>query len=314
MASLRDIRNRISSVKNTQQVTRAMKMVAAAKLRKAQEQIFRTRPYAFKLGETITRLLHYIEVDSPVIALGPEGQRFFMERDTVERALLIIVTADRGLAGAFNANIIKLAEQTIEEHFSEHHNRGDLFLMCVGRKGHEYFKRRDFQLIGDYRGVFDKLTYEVPKQIMEEATEGFIEGKWDEVHILYNEFKNTISQNRIVEPLLPIPEERFVTPVMEKETEHEAKPKEGQLPDYIFEPDPRSILQVLIPKFLNFQVGRALLESNAAEQGARMVAMDNATTNADDLLRDLKLKYNRARQDAITKELIEITSGADALG
>ena len=131
--------------------------------------------------------------------------------------------------------------------------------------------------------------------------------------MVYNEFKNTISQNRIVEPLLPIPEERFVTPVMEKEMAHEAEVKEGQLVDYIFEPDPQTILRILIPKYLNFMMSRVLLESNAAEQGARMVAMDNATTNADELLRDLKLKYNRARQDAITKELIEITSGADAL-
>lgn len=304
MASLRDIRKRISSVKSTQQVTRAMKMVAAAKLRKAQERTFEMRAYAYKLGEIISHLKQHID---------PTAHPLFKPRESVQNVLLIVVTADRGLAGAFNANIIKLAEQTIQARYADHHRDGKLHLICVGRKSHEHFRRRNYQLVGDFRGVFNDLTFDDASSIMSLAVEGYEAGRWDSVEIVYNEFKNTISQNRIVEPLLPIPPEQFRTPVMERDVEHVATKKEGQQIDYIFEPEPISILNVLVPRFLHFTVWRALLESNAAEQGARMVAMDNATSNAEELMRDLRLKYNRARQDAITKELIEITSGADAL-
>ncbi len=304
MASLRDIRKRITSVKNTQQVTRAMKMVAAAKLRRAQERIFEMRAYAYKIGEIISHLKRHID---------PTAHALFQPREETNGVLLIIVTADRGLAGAFNANIIKRAEQAIAEQYAKHRDDGTLRLICVGRKAHEHFKRRDFHLVGDFRGVFNELSFDDAHKIVTEAVAGYREGRWDEVQLVYNEFKNTISQNRIVEPLLPIPPEQFVTPVMERDVEHTAQQKDGQVVDYIFEPDPISILNVLVPRFLHFTVWRALLESNAAEQGARMVAMDNATSNAQELIRNLQLKYNRARQDAITKELIEITSGADAL-
>jgi len=304
MASLRDIRNRISSVQNTQQVTRAMKMVAAAKLRRAQEAIFRTRPYAFKIGEIISHLKRHTD---------PGSHPLFAAREEVKAVLLVVVTADRGLAGAFNSNIIKVAEQTIHERYADLHASGNLFLLCVGRKGHEYFQKRGFRLVGDFRHAFDHLDFGTADRVMDEALEGFVEGRWDEVHIVYNEFKNTISQNRIAEPFLPIREEHFLTPVMERELGHMAEEKEGVAVDYIFEPRASTILEALVPRYLNYQVWRILLESNAAEQGARMVAMDNATSNASELIRDLKLKYNRARQDAITKELIEITSGADAL-
>ena len=304
MASLRDIRKRINSVKSTQQVTRAMKMVAAAKLRKAQERIFETRPYAYKIGEIISHLKRHVD---------PTTHPLFNLRDVVDNVLLIIVTGDRGLAGAFNANVIKLAEQTIQEDYAEMHANGQLFLICVGRKAHEHFSKRGYQLIGDYRGIFNDLSFETAQGIIGTAIEGYMEDRWDVVKVIYNEFKNTISQNRIVEPILPIPPEQFRTPVMERVVEHFAEEKEGQAVDYIFERDARSILKALFPRFLNYNMWRVLLESNAAEQGARMVAMDNATSNAEELIRDLKLKYNRARQDAITKELIEITSGADAL-
>ncbi len=304
MASLRDIRKRIGTVKNTQQVTRAMKMVAAAKLRKAQEGIFHTRPYAYKIGEIISHLKRHID---------PTAHPLFNLREVVDNVLLIIVTADRGLAGAFNANIIKQAEQVIDEEYAEMHANGQLFLICVGRKAHDHFAKRGFQIVGDHRGAFNNLTFDTAQEIIEEAIEGYMEDRWDVVTAVYNEFRNTISQNRIVEPILPIPPEQFVTPVMERDIEHMAHEKEGVAVDYIFERDAQSILEILLPRFLNYTMWRILLESNAAEQGARMVAMDNATSNAGELLRDLKLKYNRARQDAITKELIEITSGADAL-
>jgi F-type H+-transporting ATPase subunit gamma len=304
MASLRDIRDRIASVQNTQQVTRAMKMVSASKLRRAQDRILATRPYAFKLGEIISHLKRHVD---------PATHPLFTPRELTDGLLMVVVAADRGLAGAFNSNIIKLAEQTINERYAHIRDAGGLHLICVGRKAHEHFARRGYQLVGDFRNIFDKLGFDTADRIVDTAMEGFHADQWDEVHVVYNEFKNTISQNRIVEPFLPLQDEQFMTPVMESSHLHHAEEKEGVAVDYLFEPDAHAILDVLVPRFLNYQMWRVLLESNASEQGARMVAMENATNNAGEMIRDLKLVYNRARQDAITKELIEITSGADAL-
>ena len=180
MASLNDIRKRISSVKNTQQLTRAMKMVAAAKLRRAQEGIFRTRPYAFKISEIISHLKRHVD---------PTSHRLFNLRDVVDNVLIIIVTADRGLAGAFNANVIKTAEQTIREEYADIHANGQLFLMCVGRKSHEHFTKRGYQLVGDYRGVFNDLTFASAQDIIKKAIDGYMEDRWDVVKVVYNEFK-----------------------------------------------------------------------------------------------------------------------------
>lgn len=303
MASLRDIRTRINSVRNTQQVTRAMKMVAAAKLRKAQERIFSTRPYAFRLSEIISRLKEQLD---------PTLHELFLERDQVRRILFVVVTADRGLAGAFNSNIIKEAEQAMAA-YDDLRKRGDLYVLAVGRKGHEHFAKRGYQMVGSFRGVFDNLEFHTAHEVVQKIVEGYIDGEWDEVKVAYNEFKNTISQNRIVEPFLPIPGEQFLTPVMAAESDEREPVERASQVDFIFEPGAENILEVLIPRYLGYQMWRVLLESNASEQGARMVAMDNATSNADDLLRDLRLKYNRARQSAITTELIEIVSGANAL-
>jgi len=304
MANLRDIRNRINSVENTQQVTRAMKMVAAAKLRRAQERIFQTRPYAYSLRELVEHLKE---------ELDPTSHELFPPREEIDGALVIVVTADRGLAGAFNSNAIKRAEQVIEEEYAPVRKKGNLYLLCVGRKGHEHFGKRDYQLVGDYRGVFDDLTFDIAKNVADLAIQGYLNEEWDEVKMVYNEFKNTISQNRVIEPLVPIPDERFSTPVMEEEFNGSSTLDVDKEIDYIFEPNPRAILDALVPRFLHYQVWRALLESNAAEQGARMVAMDNATSNAEELLEELRLDYNRARQSAITTEILEITSGAEAL-
>ena len=304
MANLRDIRNRINSVENTKQVTRAMKMVAAAKLRRAQEGIFNTRPYAYKIREIVDHLQD---------ELDPTAHEFFEEREEVNGVLLVVITADRGLAGAFNTNVIKKAEETIEKQYKAQKKAGNLYLLCVGRKGHEHFDKRDYQLVGDYRGIFDDLKFSVASRIVDDAVEGFRRGIWDEVELVYNEFKNTIAQNRIVEPLLPIPEEHFMTPVMEEGSDYEEISTNGQAIDYIFEPRAQTILDKLVPRYLYYQVWRALLESNAAEQGARMIAMDNATSNAKELIEDLTLQYNRARQNAITMEILDITSGAEAL-
>lgn len=304
MPNLRDIRNRIDSVENTKQVTRAMKLVAAAKLRRAQERIFETRPYAFKIAEITNHLKE---------ELDPTAHPFFEEPEETTGALVIVLSGDRGLCGAFNSNVFKKAESVIEEEYAEVQEEGDLYLLCVGRKGHEHFDKRGYTLVGDYRGIFDDLQFDIAQKIVKDAVEGFERGIWSEVTVVYNEFKNTISQNRIAEPLLPIPEERFTTPVMEEETTPLEFPENGQKIDYIFEPNAERLLDELVPRYLYYQVWRALLESNAAEQGARMVAMDNATSNAEELIDDLTLKYNRARQNAITMEILDITSGAEAL-
>jgi len=304
MANLRDIRNRIDSVENTKQVTRAMKMVAAAKLRRAQDRIFQTRPYAYKVGELISHLKR---------ELDPTVHPFFTAPEETEGVLMIVVTADRGLCGGFNSNIISTAERLIETEYAEAEKNGDLYLLCVGEEGHRHFQKRDYRLVGDYRGIFDDLRFNVAQQVIQDAVEGFERGIWGEVKLVYNEFKNTIVQHQIAEPLLPIPEERFETPVMEEEAERVDLPENGQAIDYLFEPDARGLLDELVPRFLYYQMWRALLESNAAEQGARMVAMDNATSNAEELIDDLTLEYNRARQSAITMEILDITTGAEAL-
>ena len=302
MASLRDIRTRIGSVKNTQQITRAMKMVAAAKLRRAQERIFSTRPYAFKVREMIGHLRQRLDVTTHPL---------FEEREEIAGALVIVVTSDRGLAGAFNTNILKVAEATIAQRFSAQRDAGRLRVLAVGRKAHEYFGKRGFTLVGDFQGVFNDLRFPKAGEITDLAVDGFLAGEWDVVEVVYNEFKNTITQNRIAEQLLPIPTEAFFTPVMEEEGF--AAGGEADEVEYIFEPSAEVLLNRLVPEYLQYQLWRALLESNASEQGARMVAMDNATTNAGELLKDLKLTYNRARQAAITTEIIEISSGAEAM-
>lgn len=306
MANLRDIRNRINSVENTRQVTRAMQMVAAAKLRKAQERIFQTRPYAYKMGEIITRLQQQLGEQEA-------SHRLFESREGGNGVLFIVVTADRGLAGAFNSNVIRLTEKRISEDYAEEQRSARLSLFVVGKTGYRYFNRGDYQIADDFRGIFDDLQFEHAQQIVDAAVEGYLDERWDEVYVVYNEFKNTISQNRIVEPLLPIPGEQFKTPIMEEELERPVTLEGGEQVDYIFEPDAAHILEATVPRYLHYLMWRILLESNASEQGARMIAMENATNNAEDLLEDLRLTYNRARQDAITKEILEITSGAEAL-
>lgn len=287
-----------------QQITRAMKMVAAAKLRRAQERIFQARPYAFKIREMVNHLREHVD---------PTTHPLFRERD-VENVLLVVVTSDRGLAGAFNANIIKRADQEINGPLASYHASGNLRIMALGRKGHDHFRKRGYTIEGDYRGLFQRLDPKDAVGITDHIVDGFLEGKWDKVVIAYNEFRNTISQNRIVEPLLPIPEESFTTPIMAAQAEATASASDARKDvDYIFEPGVHAILDRLIPQYLLFQVQRILFESNAAEEGARMVAMDNATTNAGELLGQLTLQYNRARQAAITTEIIEISSGAEAL-
>lgn len=279
-------------------------MVAAAKLRKAQERIFTTRPYAFKIREMIGHLRQ---------RLDPLSHPLFRVRDEINGVLIVVVTSDRGLAGAFNANIIKKAEEVIRDVYADHQEKGSLQVLAVGRKAHEHFAKRDYRMVGDFRGLFNDLQFPKAGEIVDLAVEGWESGEWDVVEVVYNEFKNTITQNRIAEQLIPIPTGTFITPVMEESDDYgEAGEADGEV-EYLFEPSAQVLLNRMVPEFLQYQLWRMLLESNAAEQGARMVAMDNATTNAGELLKDLQLTYNRARQAAITTEIIEISSGAEAL-
>lgn len=290
MANLKDIRSRISSVKNTQQITSAMKMVAAAKLRKAQQRMENTRPYARKLSETVSNLAQS----------NDHGNVFMMKKESIDSVLLIVVGSDRGLCGGFNNNLFKEIDQHISNDLAEIKAEGNLTLVCIGRKAHEYYSKRGYNLIGNYSGFFDDIKYERISSLMKEVRKDFAHGLYDKVEVAFNEFKSVITQNRVIKTVLPV------------ET---SDVSDDDVPntDYIFEPDAASILDTIIPQFIDLIVWQAVLESNASEQGARMAAMDNATENAKEIVKDLKLDYNKARQAAITTEISEIVSGAEAL-
>ena len=296
MANLRDIRNRISSIENTQQITKAMKMVAAAKLRKAQQRMTATRPYAKKMRSMVGRL---------VSSAGTENI-LLRQPEEVNTILMIVVGSDKGLCGGFNNNLFKAVEKNITANYAEFNESGNLHLITIGRKAHAYFKKRDYKVIDTNDGFFDKVSYEETCDIMSDATQGFAEGKYDKVLIAYNEFKTVIVQNRKVEEVLPVSPELLLD-------DDEASEESKAIIDYIFEPDAATILNDILPVYLNMQLWKAVLESNASEQGARMAAMDNATENAKELEKELRLKYNQARQSAITTEISEIVSGAAAL-
>ncbi len=302
--NLRDIRNRINSVQNTKQITRAMKMVAAAKLRRAQERIFDTRPYAYKLHQITQHLRENME---------ERVHPWFIPPEETNRVLLIVVSSDRGLCGAFNANVFRLAKQTIEEEYPEVYGRGDGYILPLGTKGYQHFSKREYEVVGEYENFFDPLTFENTVNVVRRVVTGYEQGYWEDVRVVYNEFRNTITQDQIVEPFLPIQEERFLTPAMEEELAGWEGRRPSHAVDYLSEPNLQSLLDGLVPRFVRFKLWRTLLESNAAEQGARMAAMDNATKNASELLDELELTYNRARQAAITTEILEIASGAEAL-
>lgn len=294
MANLRDIRNRIQSIKNTQQITKAMKMVAAAKLRKAQNRMIATRPYAKKMREVVVRLVSAGKVDNPLLRKPEE----------VDRIAMVIVGSDRGLCGAFNNNLFRKVENEISDLYKKYHKGDKLDLITIGKKASGYFSKRDYNVIEKYPGFFDSLNYEETSAIMRSLTDQFAVGEYDKVLVAYNEFKTVISQNRLIVELLPIDESSMDEPVQDLSNKNM---------DYIYEPDPEQILDSLLPVHLNVQLWRAVLESNASEQGARMAAMDNATENAKELEQDLRLEYNQARQSAITTEISEIVSGAAAL-
>jgi F-type H+-transporting ATPase subunit gamma len=281
MPALVDIRRRIRSVKNTQQITKAMKMVSAAKLRRAQDAIFAARPYARKM----------MEVLSSAAARAEETGHPLLDRRVGERILLVLITADKGLCGGFNANIIRAAVRFLEDKKPD-----AVALELLGRKGRDYFRRRHYRVRAEQVGVFQALRYDTAQNIARDLMKAYVEREVDQVHLVYNEFKSVIQQRVVVERLLPI--ERVAI-----------QPQEPALP-YLYEPGPEKIFAELLPKHVEVQVWRALLESAAAEHGARMAAMDAASRNAGDMIDRLTLYMNKVRQAAITKEIIEVVSGA----
>ena len=294
MAQYRKIRSRITGVQNTAKITQAMKMVAAAKLKRAQDSIVAARPYAQKLGEILSHLAEAIDS-----SISP-----FFEVREVNRVAIIVVAADRGLCGPFNTNVIKAAEYRVNKFYAEQSRAGGVDLICVGKRAVDHFTRRDFSVVGSYPGIFGDLDFTIAQRIVGEAVDSFLDGEYDRVELIYNEFRSVIRQEVAVNQFLP------VEPIESEEAE---KSESGYNIEYIFEPSSVELLNALLPKHLNTKLWNALLESNAAEHGARMTAMDNATRNARDLARDLKLEYNKARQAAITTEILEIVSGANAL-
>ena len=286
MANLKDIRNRIKSVKSIQQVTKAMKMVAAAKMRRAQENMEQARPYTSQLSSMLDSLI--LEINRSIL---PELQ----ERETVNRKLFVVITADRGMAGAFNTNVLKVAQRAIDEFGKDNSD-----LICIGKKGISFFKNRDYKIHAEYVDFWGDLNFQHASEMGKLIVSRFISGENDQVQVIFNQFVNVGKQEVINDTFLPLSYE----------------PSEDSIPiaaDRIFEPSKEDVVKALVPRYLNTQVWQYLLESYASEQAARMLAMENATSNAQDMIKDLTLQFNKARQSAITTEMLEIVSGAEAL-
>ncbi|GAO44799.1 ATP synthase F1 subunit gamma [Flavihumibacter petaseus] len=288
--ALKEVRNRIKSVQSTQQITKAMKMVSAAKLRRAQDAILQMRPYANKLQEMLSNIVSNAE--------GELGGELAQERH-VENVLFIVISSDRGLAGAYNANIIKTAKAAIRERYPSQHAAGKVTIWNIGKKAWEALQKANYKTDARFKDIFLNLHFESVQACAQAAVKAFEAGEFDVVEIVYSEFKNAATQVFTVERFLPIPKV-------------EAGPN-AKKSDFIFEPNKEELIAELMPKILNTQLYKAVLDANASEHGARMTAMDKASENANELLRSLKISYNRARQAAITTELTEIVSGAAAL-
>lgn len=288
--ALKEVRTRIKSVQSTQQITKAMKMVSAAKLRRAQDAITQMRPYAQKLQEMLSNIVSNGDGDVSM-ALATERP--------VERVLIIIVTSDRGLCGGYNSNLIKLTRELIFEKYAAQHARGYVTILPIGKKGYEHFTKNGFKVVDAYWNIFTGLSFDKVQTAAKYAMEAFANKEFDAVELVFSEFKNAAIQAFIAEQFLP------VSKVAKKVGEANA--------DFIFEPGKDVLISELMPKILNTQLFKAVLDGNASEHGARMTAMDKASDNASELLKSLKISYNRARQAAITTELTEIVSGAAAL-
>ncbi|WP_411274289.1 ATP synthase F1 subunit gamma [Daejeonella sp.] len=290
MANLKEVRNRIASVTSTQQITKAMKMVSAAKLKRATSAIIQLRPYANKMRDILTNLSASLE----------ESNSPFIQEREPNKVLIITISSNRGLAGAFNMNVIKTANKLISEKYSEQYRNGNVQIVAIGKKVQDFYEKRKYKVIGNNNELYSDLTFENASKITEAIMAGFAKGEYDRVELVYNLFKNAAVQILTTEQLLPVPK---AAALLESKTQT----------DYILEPSQEEIVEQLIPKSIKTQVYKAILDSHASEHGARMTAMDKATENAGDLLKALKLSYNQARQAAITTELTEIVSGAAAL-
>jgi F-type H+-transporting ATPase subunit gamma len=288
---LKHIRKRIASVKNTQKITSAMKMVSAAKLRRAQERAESARPYALKMNLVISSVAGRVK-DSP--------NPLLQSTEIPVKALVFVITSNRGLCAGFNANVFRTLNRFMKEQAA---TGVEVHLATVGRKGVQYFRNKDAHVIKNYTDVIGAVSYAKAKILAHDAIESFVSGEYDRVYVIYNEFVSAITYNTIVHPLLPLSLEDLA----------DAESADLAASEYIFEPDENSLLEQLLPSNIEVQILRALLEAEASEHGARMAAMDNATTNAREMISSLTLQYNRARQAYITKELVEIVSGAEAL-
>ena len=286
MANLKDIRNQIKSVKSIQKVTKAMKMVAAAKMRRAQENMEKARPYSSKLNNMLNSLIP--EIDQRILPA-------LESRAEINHKLFVVITADRGLAGAFNSNVIKMAQKAIDKF-----GKDKSVLICIGKKSLSHFKIRKYNIIEDYIDFWSELGFQHAISMGEKILSHFISGEADEVQVIYNKFINVGKQEVQHEKFLPL-------------TYDSQDESSSILADRIYEPSKASVVKAMVPKYLNTQIWQYLLESFASEQAARMLAMENATTNAEDMIKDLSLKFNKARQSAITTEMLEIVSGAEAL-
>lgn len=295
MANLKEVRNRITSVKSTQQITKAMKMVSAAKLRRAQDAVEKMRPYEQKLTGVLQNLSEQV---------GEEYSNPFLEVREKKRVLLVPITADRGLAGSFNSNVIKETKRLLKEEYKQFTDAGQAHIYSVGKKGYDHFSKYGFTVVGHNNHIFSDLSLEWSNRIAKKLMDFYRDGEYDEIVIIFNQFKNAAIYFTTPKQFLP---------VQQNEEQPSEEAQKMQNVNYIFEPDMESLLDELIPRALRTTVYRALLDSNAAEHGARMTAMDAATENAEDLLRDLRLQYNKARQGAITGELLDIVGGARAL-
>ena len=283
MANLKDIRTRIKTVTSIQQVTRAMKMVAAAKLRRAQQNMEQARPYAGKINGLLKNLLPTVDRNHhPLLSIKDSNKTGF-----------IIVTADRGLCGSFNTNIVRRAHQIVDEIGKE-----NVSLICIGRKGRDYFKKREYNVVDSYTDFWSELNFNDAMKITNAVTSRYLEGEFDQIRVIFNEFKNVAQQNILEFNYLPL--------ILDDGDEMDTS-------DYLIEPSMEEVIHSLVPRHLTVQMWRFLLESNASEQGARMTAMDNATENAGEMISNLTLEYNKARQSAITNEILEVVSGAEAL-
>jgi F-type H+-transporting ATPase subunit gamma len=290
MANLKEVRNRIASVTSTQQITKAMKMVSAAKLKRATSAIIQLRPYANKMKDILANLS---------ASLDESNSPFIQEREP-NKVLVIAVSSNRGLAGAFNMNVIKTANNLISEKYADQFRKGNVHIVAIGKKVQDFYEKRKYTVIGNNNELYSALTFENASKITEAIMEGFAKGEYDRVELVYNQFRNAAVQILTTEQLLPVPKADNVA-------------ENTKQTDYILEPSQEEIVEQLIPKSIKTQVYKAILDSHASEHGARMTAMDKATENAGDLLKALKLSYNQARQAAITTELTEIVSGAAAL-